>query len=260
MKDIQYLKDNNINIDSSLELFGDINLYNEAVVDYLGSLPNKINDLISFKEASDLHNYAILVHSLKSDAKFLGCIHLSEIALNHEMESKNNNINYIFYHFDDLINEVNKVTNILTNYIGEEEVHEIVIKPAEKQDKTILIVDDSDIIRNYIYKIFQDSYNIIVAKDGKEAIDAITLDPERKIFAMLLDLNMPNVDGFEVLRFLSENNYFNQIAVTIVTGEDTKENIKEAFNYPIVDVISKPFNETNIKRVIEHSISLNNQQ
>ena len=61
---------------------------------------------------------------------------------------------------------------------------------------------------------------------------------------------MPNLNGFDVLEFLKEQNLTNKIPVVIITGDDTKETIKKAFNYGVLDVLNKPFTEDNIKRVI----------
>ena len=71
---------------------------------------------------------------------------------------------------------------------------------------------------------------------------------------MLLDLNMPNVNGFEVLEYFRTNSLFTKIPVSIITGEDSRENIERAFTYPIADVLSKPFNERDVKRVVEKTI------
>ena len=100
MKDVSILINNGVNVEGSLELFGDIATYDETVVDFLESVDNKLEDINKYKEASDMTNYSILVHSLKSDAKYLGLTVLAEMALNHEMESKNNNINYVYNNYD----------------------------------------------------------------------------------------------------------------------------------------------------------------
>ena len=72
---------------------------------------------------------------------------------------------------------------------------------------------------------------------------------------MLLDLNMPNVNGFAVLDYFKENGLFAKIPVSIITGEDSKENVNRAFTYPIIDVLSKPFNERDIKRVLDKTLA-----
>ena len=61
---------------------------------------------------------------------------------------------------------------------------------------------------------------------------------------------MPSLNGFEVLEFLREQNLMDKIPVVIITGDDTEETIKKAFNYGVLDVLNKPFTEDNIQRVL----------
>lgn len=257
MKDVSILTNNGVNVEGSLELFGDIATYDETVIDFLESVDNKLEDINKYKEASDMTNYSILVHSLKSDAKYLGLTVLAEMALNHEMESKNNNINYVYNNYDALVDEANKMIAVLRNYMGETATIEIPEKEVVLKDKTILIVDDSDVIRSFIKKVFDDSYEVVVAHDGKDAIDVIgTAAAYNNLVCMLLDLNMPNINGFEVLDYLHENNLFAKLPVSIITGDDSKETVERAFGYPIIDVLQKPFNERDVKRVIEKMVSI----
>ena len=65
---------------------------------------------------------------------------------------------------------------------------------------------------------------------------------------------MPNVDGFIVLDYFRQNGLFMKIPVSIITGEGSKEIIDRAFTYPIVDVLNKPFNERDVKRIVERTI------
>ena len=76
MKDASLLIRNGINIEGSLELFGDMEMYNETLNDFLNCIDKKIADIKRYKESSDMPNYAILVHSLKSDSKYLGFTNL----------------------------------------------------------------------------------------------------------------------------------------------------------------------------------------
>ena len=72
---------------------------------------------------------------------------------------------------------------------------------------------------------------------------------------MLLDLNMPNVNGFQVLEYFDKNNLFEKIPVAIITGVDTKDEISKTLMYPIVDILAKPFNEANVKNVIDKMVN-----
>ena len=123
-------------------------------------------------------------------------------------------------------------------------------------EQTILVVDDSNITRNLIEHVYKDKYKVMMASDGKQAMDIVDVMPEGTIMAILLDLNMPNVDGFEVLDYFKNANLFNRIPVAIITGEGTDENVKRAYTYPIVDMLQKPFNEVNIKTIVNKLIMI----
>lgn len=256
MRDVNILRSNNVNVDKSLELFGDMETYDATLEDFLIAVEEKINNLNKYKEETDMPSYAIDVHGLKSDARYLGFDILGELAYDLEMKSKANEVLYILDKHDALINEARKCMNIAKQYLGqkvETSIPEIVII----KDEAILVVDDSNLVANFIKKIFDDKYEVYIAGDGSKAIEFIENDKEGKIKCCLLDLNMPNVDGFGVLEYFKNNNLFVKIPVSIITGNDTKDSVQNAFAYPITDLLSKPFNERDIKRIIEKTINFN---
>lgn len=248
MKDVNLLINNGVDVNASLELFGDIDTYNETLEDFLNTVDEKIGNMTKYKEESDMKNYAILVHSLKSVARYLGFTKLAELSYNHEMQSKANNDIYVYDNYDELINETNRIIDLVREYLGKEKLTRENVVNEKHLDKKILVVDDSDIIRNLLKKMFNDEYEIITADDGQEALDIISKNND--LFGVLLDLNMPNVNGFAVLDYFKQNSLFSKIPVAIITGDDSKETIEKAFTYTIVDVLSKPFNEMNVRRVI----------
>ena len=248
MKDVNLLINNGVDVNASLELFGDIDTYNETLEDFLNTVDEKIGNMTKYKEESDMKNYAILVHSLKSDARYLGFTKLAELSYNHEMQSKANNDIYVYDNYDELINETNRIIDLVREYLGKEKLTRENVVNEKHLYKKILVVDDSDIIRNLLKKMFNDEYEIITADDGQEALDIISKNND--LFGVLLDLNMPNVNGFAVLDYFKQNSLFSKIPVAIITGDDSKETIEKAFTYTIVDVLSKPFNEMNVRRVI----------
>ena len=243
MKDVNLLISNGVDINSSLELFGDMETYNETLEDFLASAEEKLQQIQTYKETSDMPNYAILVHSLKSDSKYLGFTKLAELSYQHEMESKANNFNYVYDNYNELMTEANRIVNLVKQYLGKEYekvTNEPAKQPIKIKDKAILVVDDSTLVRNLIQKVFNDEFEVILASDGKEALDFIETNNTDNVLGVLLDLNMPNVDGFEVLEYFKNNNLFTKIPVAIVTGDDSKETVNKAFAYPIVDVLNKP--------------------
>lgn len=251
MYDTNILVENGVNLKQSLELFGDIATYNDNLDEFLADVEDKVAKLGKYKEYADMANYAILVHSIKSDAKYFGFERLAELAFNHEKESKDNNMYYIYDNYDELIKEINRITNLVKQYLGlDYEKIEMLEENNIHPNNAVLVVDDSNVISNFIAKIFNNEYEVIVAHDGQEAIDKLSV-MGGKIRAMLLDLNMPNVDGYEVLKFMKTNDFFKTINVAIISGTDSAKILETTREYPVKAILEKPFNETNIKRVVE---------
>lgn len=255
MKDKNFLISRGVNIEKSLELFGDMETYNATLHDFLADVPEKLKKIQAYKETSDMANYAILVHSLKSDARYFGFNQLADVAYQHEMQSKANDMYYVAEHFPELLKLAEEAIRTAQEYLGEEVTVSQEEAPKEVKNETILVVDDSNIVRNFIQKIFNDTYEVLVANDGQEALNIVQENKDNsKLVGMLLDLNMPNVDGFAVLDYFKDNNLFLKIPVSIITGEGSKEMIERAFQYPIVDVLNKPFNERDVKRIVDRTI------
>ena len=116
-KDI--LTSNGIDVESSLELLGDMEMYDDTLKEFLNESETRLPNMEKYKNEKDCHNYAILAHAMKSDSKYLGFKKLAELSLNHELEGKNNNIEYIKEHYDELMNEANKIINIAKEYLKE---------------------------------------------------------------------------------------------------------------------------------------------
>ena len=114
--DVNYLKDNGVDVDHALELLGDMDMYNSTINDFLLEIDDKWNRIVEYKNNSDMDNYAIEVHSLKSDSKYLGLMKLADIAYQHELKSKENDIDYVNSNFDKLENELKKDLEIIKEY------------------------------------------------------------------------------------------------------------------------------------------------
>lgn len=269
MLDMNFLIKNGVAIEKSLELFGDIETYNDTIGEFLLSVNSKLAKLEEYKNIKDMNNYAIYVHSLKSDAKYFGFTKLAELAYDQEMRSKAGDIYYIHETFNQLKEEATKMSHVVKQYLGQEPtteetkaatqpITETLTTSEVYKEPTILVVDDSNIVRNFVSRIFKDKYKVGIAKDGQEALDLIkTNQANNQIKAILLDLNMPNVDGFSVLNYMKENQLFTKMPVSIISGDSSKETIDKAFTYQIVDMVKKPFNDLEIKNVVEKTIYFN---
>lgn len=276
MKDINFLTSKGVDIKSSLELFGDIDTYNKTLGEFIFSAPEKLQKLENYKNNKDMGNYTIYVHSLMSDSKYFGFNELSVVASNHEVKSRMGDVLYIQQNFPSLQNAVSNAVAIANEYLNDtppagatsqavaggtlvaaqQPAQQAVPTGGEVYDKaTILVVDDSNIIRNFVKRIFSERYNVGSAKNGQEAINIIYANKDNDfISAILLDLNMPGVDGFAVLEYMKENDLFSKIPVSIISGDSSRDTIDKAFTYTIVDMLGKPFTENDVKRILEKTI------
>lgn len=118
MKDVSILSSNNIDFKKGIELLGDIDTYDDMLGEFLDEVDEKINNIKKYKELNDMPNYAILVHSLKSDSKYFGFDKLADLAYQHEMASKGNDISFVNDNFESLINEANNIIKIVKMYIN----------------------------------------------------------------------------------------------------------------------------------------------
>ena len=151
MKDISYLKEHGVDVNSSLELFGDIDTYNETLIEFKNGIDGKLEQIDKFFKDQDMPNYAIYVHSLKSDCKYFGFLKLAEIAYEHEMKSKANDYAYVKDSYESLLEEAANVKKIVNEYLGGTES---IYQDKETSHKDIILVaDDSEVIRIFVKKI-----------------------------------------------------------------------------------------------------------
>ena len=232
----------------------DINVLVQGGVNVNGAL-ELLGDMEKYKEEQDMENYAILVHSLKSDSKYLGFTQLAELAYQHELASKAKDVRFVIGSYDALINEANRILEIVKKYTSGAVSEGVTVVANNDSSKKILVADDSNIIRNFVQKVVPEEYSVLSATDGEEAIKIISSELQN-LKGILLYLNMPNVNGFQVLEFLNNNNLFVKVPVTIITGDDSKDTVMKAFDYPIVDVLNKPFTEGSVRNVVSKMINL----
>lgn len=120
----------------------------------------------------------------------------------------------------------------------------------------IIIADDSPVITNFFSKIFRNEFEVIVAHNGKEVIDIVNQYMNDSLVGLFLDLQMPVMNGFEVLDYFKEHDLFKIVPVSIISGEDTEEGIKRAMSYQgVIDMIQKPFDATSIRAIVDKTVT-----
>ena len=128
------------------------------------------------------------------------------------------------------------------------------VRPGENQtSSTILIVDDDAINRRILGKLFSGYYNVMEAGDGLAGLEKIL---RHQVSAVLLDVQMPEMNGIEVLRRLNALKLLDKIPVFLITAECGQEVMKEAYELGVMDVISKPVVSYVVLRRVRSIIEL----
>ena len=122
--DRKYLEDNGVDVEHGLELLGDMDMYNMTINDFMSEVEDKWARIVDYKEKNDMPNYAIEVHSLKSDCKYLGFMDLADISYQHELKSKENDSEFVNNNFNELETKYKKVLEIAKNYVKDNPVSE----------------------------------------------------------------------------------------------------------------------------------------
>lgn len=112
--------------------------------------------------------------------------------------------------------------------------------------KRLLIVDDMEIDRIILKSALCREFDIQEANSGNAAFEYITTRGDQ-LDAILLDIAMPHIDGFDVLRFIADKG-LTHIPVFLVTAEPTRDNVERAFQYNVAGFIGKPFDREDILR------------
>ena len=112
--------------------------------------------------------------------------------------------------------------------------------------KQLLIVDDTEIDRIILKSILCRDFDIDEANSGNAAFEYLTTKGDQ-LDAILLDIMMPNIDGFDVLRFMADKGITN-IPVFLVTSEPTREHVEKAVQFNIAEFIGKPFDREDVLR------------
>ncbi len=121
--------------------------------------------------------------------------------------------------------------------------------------KAILIIEDMEINREMLANIFMDEYDILEAANGKEGVRLFS-ENLSSLAAVLLDIVMPVMDGFQVLEELSRKKLISQVPIIMITGETSVEYERRGYEYGVVDYIHKPYHSPTVKQMVKNNIDL----
>ena len=145
---------------------------------------------------------------------------------------------------------------IVTEKDGQRTPEEIVAAGRRNASRyRILIVDDSEMNRMILSEMLKGEFEILEAENGSVCLDMLSRY-EMKISLILLDIVMPGMDGFGVLEYMNRNNLIKDIPVIMISGEDSGEVIKRAYEMGVSDYIKRPFDMEVVHRRVLNTIKL----
>ncbi len=124
--------------------------------------------------------------------------------------------------------------------------------PTKQQ---ILIVDDSELNRMILAEILKSDYRILEAQNGQECLHKMQ-EYAGDISLVLLDINMPVLDGFEVLKIMNANHSIEDVPVIMISSEDSDESIRKAYELGASDYVNLPFDMRVVYRRVSNTIKL----
>ena len=119
----------------------------------------------------------------------------------------------------------------------------------------ILLVDDSAMNRMMLTEILGDSYHILEAENGRECMEKLQAEAGN-IALVLLDINMPVMDGFEVLKAMNANHTIEDIPVIMISSEDSDATIRRSYELGASDYVNRPFDARIVYRRVTNTIKL----
>ena len=241
MRDTNLLINNGIKVKEALNLFGTIDKYDNVLEVFYNTIDGKLTELKSYKDLSELKQYAILVHALKSEAGYFGCEMFHELAYKHEIAAKKNDVTFINDHFDELINEIKRVITIVGQYLGKEEVGEIVGNTTvSNMAKEILVIDDSETVSHMIYQVFGKRFEVLLATNSIQANHMLT----DNTIGVIINFQMQEITS--IWNVLKINPFIKKNPICIISDKNL-----DVSAHNNVELLRRPFNERDIKAQVE---------
>lgn len=209
--------------------------YQEMLLSYLKN--RKVEDIEKYYQEEDWENYRILVHALKSTSLSIGATGLSEQAKALEVAAKEMNISYIKENHGKAMADYQNLLTGLNEIVGQMKQEKTVAESGEDYP-SILVVDDDVMNLQIAEKMLMDGFKVYSADSGEKALDFLKSQIPDLI---LLDIHMPDMNGFEVLERMKADSAYREIPVIFLTADDDRDTEVKGFLAGALDFITKPF-------------------
>ena len=210
--------------------------YREMLGSYVSN--DKHATICKFYKEEDWEQYRILVHALKSTSLSIGAVRLSEAAKQLEMAAKENRIDEIRLNHEDVMRDYEKLLSLIRRELTGEITEQQTRNAGTEEKERILVVDDDTMNLKMAERLLNTQFCVDCVTSGTEALDYLA---RIKPNLVLLDLHMPEMDGFEVMRRMKERNLLDEIPVIFLTADNDSESEIRGFREGALDFIKKPF-------------------
>ncbi|HOD66166.1 MAG TPA: response regulator [candidate division Zixibacteria bacterium] len=119
----------------------------------------------------------------------------------------------------------------------------------ESVRRSVLVVDDEEIIRSFLFEVLSEEYDVSLACDGDEAIEQIR---KRRYDVIITDLKMPRVSGEEVVKFACDRDP--QSKVIVISGFSSLYTVSQSINNGACAFLSKPFSIKELMRTVTNAL------
>ena len=237
--------------------------HRQLLVSFLETLPECANEI---EDAFAWHNHKKLAdaaHNLKSSSRSMGALELGEICQTLEVAGRKKDWSTLEVNMPLFLAHIQQVENAIDNVINQKAETRNVVPLPELENKTrlpqsnttVLIVDDDYIMHRVTTTILNDLEigNVLNALSGPEALEIINRQADG-IDLIICDLNMPDMDGIEFIRHLSELKFKNSLV--LASGEDmrmlrTVEKLAIELDLEIIGVIEKPITLSKLSEILD---------
>lgn len=210
--------------------------YREMLGSYLSN--DKHASIWSFYKQEDWEQYRILVHALKSTSLSIGAVKLSEAAKQLEMAAKDNRIDDIHANHESVMKDYAQLLSLIRKELNGEDAKTHITTVEADEKERILVVDDDTMNLKMAERLLESHFFVDCVTSGTEALEYF----ERvKPNLVLLDLHMPEMDGFAVMQEMKKRSLLRDIPVIFLTADNDSESEIRGFREGALDFIKKPF-------------------
>ena len=235
-----------------------ISFYLEVLESYV--IHQQVEALERSYAEKNLDNYLIQIHALKSTSKSIGAMHMAEHARALEIAAKEKDMDYVKKNHVCVMAEYKELLERVSATLDQQEQ-----RPEEKIDvfgemrdvPLILVVDDNGLNLRVAEKMLEKQFKVATVSSGKEALEYVkNTIPD----LILLDIHMPEMDGFEVLEILQADSEYKDIPVVFLTANEEREVEVKGFEVGAQDFIKKPFSADIMIRRVDRILELKRLQ